>query len=78
MGNRRSYKIERLHTLGTADSELLKVTALNLLHPTASPPFQKFGFFLLRHGLLKGGRSVRLATEVRVGVRKRDHVTMGW
>jgi hypothetical protein len=77
MGNRRSYKIERLHTHGTTESERLKVTALNLLHLTASPPFQKFGFFLLRHDLIKRGRSVQLATEVMVGVRKRDHVTMG-
>ncbi len=45
MGNRRLYKIECLHTLGTSESEQLKVTALNLFHPTASPPFQKVGFF---------------------------------
>jgi len=31
MGNRRLYKIECLHTLGTPESERLKVTALNLL-----------------------------------------------
>jgi hypothetical protein len=30
MGNRRLYEIECLHTLGTPDSERLKVTALNL------------------------------------------------
>ena len=45
MGNRRLYKIECLHTLGTPESERLKVTALNLFHPTTSPPFQKVGFF---------------------------------
>jgi len=37
--------------LGTPESERLKVTALNLLHPTASPPLQKWGFFILRHSL---------------------------
>jgi hypothetical protein len=74
MGNRRLYKIECLHTLGTTESERLKVTALpspkrlafaealaqagfaqaglNLFHATASPPFQKVGFFILRHSLL--------------------------
>jgi len=29
--------------------ERLKVTALNLFHPTASPIFEKVGFFILRH-----------------------------
>jgi hypothetical protein len=43
MGNRRLYKIEFLHRLGTLGSERLKVTALNLFHPTAPPPFQKVG-----------------------------------
>ena len=51
MGNCRLYKIECLHMLDTSESERLKVTALNLLHPTASPPFQKGGFFILRHSL---------------------------
>jgi hypothetical protein len=41
MGDRRSYKIECLHMLGTPESERLKVTALNLFHPTTSPPFKK-------------------------------------
>jgi len=36
MGNRRLYKIKCLHTLGTLGSNRLKVTALNLFHPTAS------------------------------------------
>jgi len=31
--------------LGTPESERLEVTALNLFHPTASPPFQKNGVF---------------------------------
>jgi hypothetical protein len=64
MGNRPLYQIECLHTLGTPESERLKVTALNLWEasrypltgrfpasrpksPTASPPFQKVGFFIL-------------------------------
>jgi hypothetical protein len=40
MGNRHMYKIECLHTLGTPESERLKVTALNLFHLTTSPPFK--------------------------------------
>jgi hypothetical protein len=31
--------------LGNSESERLKGTALNLFHPTASPPLQKVGFF---------------------------------
>jgi hypothetical protein len=54
MGNCRLYKIECLHTLGTPESEPLKVTALNLFHPTTSPSFQKVGFFILRHSLEAG------------------------
>jgi hypothetical protein len=41
MGNRRLYKIECLHMVDTPESERLKVTALNLSHLTASPPFEK-------------------------------------
>ena len=44
MGNGRLYKIERFHTAGTSESVRLKVTALNLFHPTASPLLQKVGF----------------------------------
>ena len=56
MGNCHLHKIECFHTFGTPESERLKVTALNLFHPTASPPFQKVGFLILRHSLLaKGG-----------------------
>jgi hypothetical protein len=46
MGNHRLYKTERLHVLGTPGSERLKVAALNLFHPTASPPFQKAVFHI--------------------------------
>ena len=51
MGNRRFHKIECLQTLGTAESERLKVTALNLFHLTASPLSKKSDFFRLRHSL---------------------------
>ena len=44
MGNDRLYKIEYLHMLGTPESERLKVTVLNLFHPTASPLFKKLVF----------------------------------
>ncbi len=54
MGNRRLYKIKYFHTLGTPESERLKVTALNLFHPTASPSLKKVGFLILRHNL-EGG-----------------------
>ena len=55
MGNRRLYKIACLHTLGTPESERLKVTALNLFHPTTSPLSEKSVLFLLRHSH-QGGR----------------------
>jgi hypothetical protein len=41
MGDRRLYKIECLHILGTPKSERLNVAAPNLFHPTAPPPFKK-------------------------------------
>ena len=51
MGNRRLYKIECFHPLGTSESERLKVTAINLCHPTASSLLQKVHFLILRHSL---------------------------
>jgi hypothetical protein len=45
MRNRHLYKIECFHTLVTPEFELLKVAALNLFHPTASPLIQNVGFF---------------------------------
>jgi len=45
VGDRSLFQIERFHTLGMSESERLKVTALNLFHPTASPPFPKAAFF---------------------------------
>ncbi len=44
MGNRRLYKAECIHMLGTLEFEPLKVTALNLFYPTASLPFPKNWF----------------------------------
>ena len=38
------YRIEHFPTLGTSESERLKVTALNLFHPTASPRLPKDRF----------------------------------
>jgi hypothetical protein len=55
MGDRRLHRIECLHMLGTPESERLKVTALNLFHPTAPPPFQEVGFFIITTQSLKGG-----------------------
>jgi hypothetical protein len=55
MGNRRLYKVERFHTLGKSESEGLKVTALNLFHPTASPPFPKNRFFHIATQSLQTG-----------------------
>ena len=45
MRSRRLDKVKRFHTPGTSGSERLKVTALNLFHPTAYPPFPKNRFF---------------------------------
>ena len=45
MVNHRLYKIGRLYTLATSEPERLKVAALNLFHPTASPLFPKNWFF---------------------------------
>jgi hypothetical protein len=33
--------------LDTPESEFSKVAALNLFHPTASPPFEEVDFFIL-------------------------------
>jgi len=39
---------------GTPESERLKVTALNLFHPIASPLFQNVGFFHIATQSLNG------------------------
>jgi len=44
VGNRRLYKVERFHTPDMSESKQLKVTALNLFHPTASPFSEKSVF----------------------------------
>jgi hypothetical protein len=59
MGNYRLYKIECFHTIGMPNCERLKVTALNLFHPTASPPFCKIGFFHITTQSLAEERRVR-------------------
>ena len=74
MGNRRLYKIECLHTLGTPDSKRVKVTALNLWEarqpfgyeelpvPPTRPPlllFRKIGLFILRNSLPREAGRVR-------------------
>ncbi len=41
--------------LGTPESERLKVTALNLFHPTASPLFETVGFFIISTQPPEGG-----------------------
>jgi hypothetical protein len=41
--------------LGTPESERLKVIALNLFHPTASPPLRNVGFFIVTQPLNGGG-----------------------
>jgi hypothetical protein len=44
MENRRWLKIECLHMVGDPESKGLKIAALNLFHPTASPFFWKAVF----------------------------------
>jgi len=39
----------------TTESKPIKVAALNLFHPTASPLFQKLGFFILRNSVRERG-----------------------
>jgi len=57
MGNRRLHKTECAHMLGTPESERLKVTALNLFHPTASPLFKKLIFSYYDIAFKGGGRA---------------------
>jgi hypothetical protein len=55
MGNHCLYKIQRFQVFATLESEQLKVTALNLFHPTASPPFLQRCVFSYYDTLSKGG-----------------------
>ncbi len=48
-------KIACIHVIGTLEFDLVEVTALNLFHPTASPPFPRWGF--LGEGILEKGES---------------------
>jgi hypothetical protein len=41
--------------LGTPETEGLKVSALNLFHPTGSPPLQNVSFFIVTRPLNGGG-----------------------
>jgi hypothetical protein len=45
MGEHQLNRIELFHTFGTPESGRLKVTALNLFHPTVSPLFPGNRFF---------------------------------
>ena len=54
--------------LGISRSKRLKVAALNLFHPTASPPFPKPLIFHIATQSLKGGRIACLPVG-RGGVR---------
>jgi hypothetical protein len=49
--DRRFHEVEGIHMLDTSESERLKVTALNLFHPTVSLPLRRVGSFILRHSL---------------------------
>jgi hypothetical protein len=44
MGNNRWFENEWFHTVGETESKRLKVAALNLFHPTASPLSRKVVF----------------------------------
>jgi len=61
------YEIECFHTLGTPHLGWLKVTALNLFHPTASPPFRKVGsFHITTQPLMEGAFFIRLRRRPRI------------
>src|SRR3972149_1565103 len=57
MGKARWVKIECLHRVGGPESKRLKVAALNLLHPTASPLF-RIAVFLYYDTVSRGERFV--------------------
>ena len=44
MGNERWFEIECFHRIADPESKRLKVAALNLFHPTASPLFLRAFF----------------------------------
>ncbi len=59
MGNRRLYKAECIHTLGTPEYERLKVAALNLFHPTAPSLSQELVSLYCDTTLRRGERSAQ-------------------
>ena len=61
-------KIECLHMLGTYESERLKVTALNLFHPTASPLGAKVSLIHIVTQPLRGKRAGHLCPEQSRGI----------
>ena len=62
--------------LGTCESERLKVTALNLFHPTAFPPRPKVSFFVLRHSL--GGEVVKMLLEAWYQKQRSQAFILDW
>jgi len=60
------YEIECFHTFGTPHLERLKVTALNLFHLTASPPFRKVGSFYITTQPLRAGLRFESPQTVKV------------
>ena len=46
MGNHRGFNMEGVYMFGALEFKRLKVAALNLFHPTASPLFPKGVFSL--------------------------------
>jgi hypothetical protein len=66
MGNRLLYKIECFHVHGAPETERLKVTALNPLHPTACSPLQKVVFHIMAQSLLEEGFALQLGRSERI------------
>jgi hypothetical protein len=56
MGNHRVYKAECIHTLGTPESERMKVTALNLFPPTTPPLTQELCLLIATQSLREEGK----------------------
>ena len=57
MGKYRWLKSECLHVVGDLESKRLKVAALNLFHPTASPFCEEPCFHIATQPLDGGGRA---------------------
>ena len=50
---------------GTLESERLKVTALNLFHPNASPLFEKLLFHIMAQSLMRRDGNSALSSQER-------------